>query len=190
MKEASSPQTTSHGGSHRSSRRPDSNSVPVTDHSATHSNGGPPSPSLVGGLGIPGDAKGGLASADPDSSSSPRALNTPQAAQPGAVVGAGGEKQDAKKQKKPVMQRFMHTFKQILFCSKINVLLVFVPVGIAVAQVHSLSPGIIFAMNAIAIVPLAGLLSFATESVAHRLGDSLGALLNVTFGNAVELIIL
>lgn len=88
------------------------------------------------------------------------------------------------------MQRFMHTFKQILFCSKINVLLVFVPVGIAVAQVHSLSPGIIFAMNAIAIVPLAGLLSFATESVAHRLGDSLGALLNVTFGNAVELIIL
>lgn len=45
-------------------------------------------------------------------------------------------------------------------------------------------------MNAIAIIPLAGLLTYATESVAHKLGDTLGALLNVSFGNAVELIIL
>ncbi|KAH8681998.1 Ca2+ transporter [Xylariales sp. PMI_506] len=44
-------------------------------------------------------------------------------------------------------------------------------------------------MNAIAIIPLAGLLSHATESVARKLGDAIGALLNVTFGNAVELII-
>ena len=49
---------------------------------------------------------------------------------------------------------------------------------------------LVFAMNAIAIIPLAGLLSHATESVAHKLGDTLGALLNVSFGNAVELIIL
>jgi Ca2+:H+ antiporter len=64
-----------------------------------------------------------------------------------------------------------------------------VPVVFGIDQ-SGASPAVIFAMNAIAIVPLAGLLSFATESVAHRLGDSLGALLNVTFGNAVELIIL
>jgi calcium/proton exchanger cax len=37
----------------------------------------------------------------------------------------------------------------------------------------------------VAIIPLASLLAFATESVAVRLGDSWGALLNVTFGNAV-----
>lgn len=49
--------------------------------------------------------------------------------------------------------------------------------------------GVVFAMNAIAIVPLAGLLSHATESVASRMGDTAGALVNVTFGNAVELII-
>lgn len=49
--------------------------------------------------------------------------------------------------------------------------------------------GVVFAMNAIAIVPLAGLLSHATESVASRTGDTVGALINVTFGNAVELII-
>ncbi|PHH68292.1 hypothetical protein CDD80_111 [Ophiocordyceps camponoti-rufipedis] len=74
--------------------------------------------------------------------------------------------------------------------SWLNVLLVFVPIGIAVANVKGIHGGIVFAMNAIAIVPLAGLLSFATESVAVNMGDSLGALLNVTFGNAVELIIL
>ena len=160
---------------------------------AIHENGKPSHPLSAG----PAGAGGGFAStqphpaADPDSSSSRGAVavKTPQAAQPGAVVGAEGAPQDAK-EKKPLMQRFWHTFKQILFASKLNVLLVFVPVGIAVSQIHGLSPGIIFAMNAIAIVPLAGLLSFATESVAHRLGDSLGALLNVTFGNAVELIIL
>ncbi|KAI4271845.1 MAG: hypothetical protein LQ337_005713 [Flavoplaca oasis] len=44
-------------------------------------------------------------------------------------------------------------------------------------------------MNAVAIIPLAGLLSYATESVAREMGDTVGALMNVTFGNAVELII-
>jgi calcium/proton exchanger cax len=47
----------------------------------------------------------------------------------------------------------------------------------------------VFAVNAIAVIPLAGLLTFATECVAHRLGPTLGALINVSFGNAVELII-
>jgi Ca2+/H+ antiporter len=44
-------------------------------------------------------------------------------------------------------------------------------------------------MNAVAIVPLAGLLTYATESLASYVGDTVGALMNVTFGNAVELII-
>jgi len=74
--------------------------------------------------------------------------------------------------------------------SWLNVLLVFVPVGIIVEVLPGMPPAIVFSMNALAIIPLAGLLSFATESVAHKMGDSVGALLNVTFGNAVELIIL
>ncbi|WPJ58641.1 hypothetical protein SMAC4_13101 [Sordaria macrospora] len=49
--------------------------------------------------------------------------------------------------------------------------------------------GVVFAMNAIAIIPVAGLLSHATESIAGRCGDTVAALMNVTFGNAVELII-
>lgn len=85
--------------------------------------------------------------------------------------------------------RFWRTAKNIILSSWLNVLLVFVPAGIAV-QVAGVNPTIVFAINAIAIIPLAGLLSHATESVASRMGDTVGALMNVTFGNAVELIIL
>lgn len=100
-------------------------------------------------------------------------------------------KDEAPVDKPTLFVRLGRTTKKILLHSKINLLLVFVPVGIVVAQFpDTLSPGLIFAMNAIAIIPLAGLLSHATESVARKLGDTIGALLNVTFGNAVELIIL
>ncbi|KAF2167301.1 hypothetical protein M409DRAFT_22728 [Zasmidium cellare ATCC 36951] len=85
-------------------------------------------------------------------------------------------------------KRFGKHFKNAIFHSWVNVLLVAVPAGIA-AEAAGLSPAAIFAINAVAIVPLAGMLSHATESVASRLGDTLGALLNVSFGNAVELII-
>lgn len=91
--------------------------------------------------------------------------------------------------KRNVAIRFWYTAKEIILSSWLNVLLVFVPAGIAV-QVAGLNPNVVFAINAIAIIPLAGLLSHATESVASRMGDTVGALMNVTFGNAVELIIL
>lgn len=84
--------------------------------------------------------------------------------------------------------RFGRHTKEALFHSWVNVLLVFVPVGIVVEAI-GLNPAVIFAMNAVAIIPLAGILSHATECVASRLGDTVGALINVTFGNAVELII-
>lgn len=88
-----------------------------------------------------------------------------------------------------IIIRFYECSKEILFASWVNVLLIFVPVGIAVYAAN-VNRTICFAMNAIAIVPLAGLLAFATESVAAEMGDTIGALMNVTFGNAVELIIL
>ena len=47
----------------------------------------------------------------------------------------------------------------------------------------------LFAASAAAIVPLAGLMGRATESLAATLGPAIGALLNATFGNAAELII-
>ncbi|KIW11289.1 calcium/proton exchanger [Exophiala spinifera] len=97
--------------------------------------------------------------------------------------------------KAPLSQRFVRDVKRILYSSWINWLLVFVPIGIIlgvlVDWVHTdlVSPSAVFAINAVAIIPLASLLAYATESVAVKLGDTIGALLNVTFGNAVELII-
>ena len=67
-------------------------------------------------------------------------------------------------------------------------LLIIVPIGIA-AEAIELSPGIVFGINAVAVIPLARLLSYATEAIASKLRDTLGALLNVSFGNVVELII-
>ena len=44
-------------------------------------------------------------------------------------------------------------------------------------------------LNFLAIIPLAAVLSFATEEISVNLGEALGGLLNATFGNAVELIV-
>lgn len=70
----------------------------------------------------------------------------------------------------------------------VNVLLVFVPIGI-VSGAANWSPVLQFVLNFIAIIPLASLLAFATEELAIPLGQTLGGLLNATFGNAVELIV-
>lgn len=128
----------------------------------------------------------------------------PAAAPPPVNTQVEGEKstaingeQDEKTEPKPPLSkrakagslRFYNHLKNAIFHSWINVLLIFVPIGIVVKAVN-LNASVVFAMNAVAVVPLAGLLAHATESVASRLGDTLGALLNVSFGNAVELIIL
>jgi Ca2+:H+ antiporter len=105
-----------------------------------------------------------------------------------AFTTPSSEEAEKDKPRLPVTTRFWTVFKKVIFHSWVNVLLVFVPVGIAV-HFAGINPNIVFALNAIAIIPLAGLLTYATESVAHRLGPTLGALLNVSFGNAVELII-
>ncbi|BGP30783.1 hypothetical protein JCM10296v2_002540 [Rhodotorula toruloides] len=73
--------------------------------------------------------------------------------------------------------------------SWLNVLLVFIPVSWA-CHFTNQSPTVTFIMSFIAIIPLASLLGFATEDLAIRVGETIGgALLNATFGNAVELII-
>ena len=68
-----------------------------------------------------------------------------------------------------------------VFNSWINILILAAPVGIALnyAGVNRI---IVFVVNFIAIVPLAAMLSFATEEIALHVGESLGGLLNATFG--------
>ncbi|WDZ75205.1 calcium/proton exchanger [Ensifer adhaerens] len=68
-------------------------------------------------------------------------------------------------------------------------LLVFVPVVIAGEHIWPGAHTLLFLLSVAAIVPLAALLSQATEAVAARTGDTIGALLNATLGNLTELVI-
>ena len=67
-------------------------------------------------------------------------------------------------------------------------LLVFVPAAGVAELVHAPATWV-FAMSALGIVPLAGLMGRATEHLSERMGPGLGGLLNASFGNAAELII-
>lgn len=78
--------------------------------------------------------------------------------------------------------------QQTLTSNYVNIFLVFVPLGIVSGAV-GWSPTATFILNFLAIIPLASLLSFATEELSAKLGQTLGGLLNATFGNAVELIV-
>jgi Ca2+:H+ antiporter len=70
----------------------------------------------------------------------------------------------------------------------IGALILFIP-GALVARFAGADPALVFALGAIAIVPLSALLGRATEEYAIHAGPALGGLLNATLGNAVELII-
>jgi Ca2+:H+ antiporter len=68
-------------------------------------------------------------------------------------------------------------------------LLAFVPVVFAAAKLKPEAHTLLFVLSVLAIVPLATLLSHATESVAAKTGDAAGGLLNATLGNLTELVI-
>src|SRR5262245_18261854 len=68
-------------------------------------------------------------------------------------------------------------------------LLVLVPVVLAAQLIKPEAHTLLFVLSVAAIVPLAALLSRATESVAAKTGDILGGLLNATLGNLTELLI-
>jgi Ca2+:H+ antiporter len=68
-------------------------------------------------------------------------------------------------------------------------LLVMVPVVIAAQKISPDAHTLLFLLSLLAVIPLATLLSNATESVAAKTGDAVGGLLNATLGNLTELII-
>ncbi|CAG8491840.1 3818_t:CDS:2 [Paraglomus brasilianum] len=72
--------------------------------------------------------------------------------------------------------------------SWINSFLIFVPFGF-LSHFLNWSDTWVFVTNFLAIIPLAKLLVFATDDLSRRTGQTVGALLNATFGNAIELII-
>ncbi|KAH7312371.1 putative calcium ion transporter Vcx1 [Stachybotrys elegans] len=77
---------------------------------------------------------------------------------------------------------------KVTLLSPVNFLLIAVPFGI-IGGLAKWDPVAVFVLNFFAIIPLAAVLSFATEEISLKLGDTMGGLLNATFGNAVELIV-
>ncbi|MCA1683282.1 MAG: calcium/proton exchanger [Actinobacteria bacterium] len=64
----------------------------------------------------------------------------------------------------------------------------FIPIAIALKLSHA-EATVIFGAAAAGVIPTAALMGRATEELSHRAGPGIGGLLNVTFGNAPELII-
>ena len=64
----------------------------------------------------------------------------------------------------------------------------FIPIAIALDLAHA-SAGLIFFASAAGVIPTAALMGRSTEELAARSGPGIGGLLNVTFGNAPEIII-
>ena len=64
----------------------------------------------------------------------------------------------------------------------------FIPAAVVLELAHG-SATLIFFVAAAAVIPTAALMGRATEELAAKAGPGIGGLLNVTFGNAPELII-
>jgi Ca2+:H+ antiporter len=64
----------------------------------------------------------------------------------------------------------------------------FIPLAVVLDTVDA-SPTAVFFVSALGVIPTAALMGRATEELAARSGPGIGGLLNVTFGNAPELII-
>src|SRR5919106_936851 len=65
---------------------------------------------------------------------------------------------------------------------------VFIPAAIVLELVHA-GAIVVFSAAALGVIPCAAVMGEATEAIAARTGPGIGGLLNVTFGNAPELII-
>ncbi|MBV9669118.1 MAG: calcium/proton exchanger [Nitrososphaeraceae archaeon] len=72
--------------------------------------------------------------------------------------------------------------------STVYLLLMFVPIAVILELAHA-EHTILFVVAALGLIPLAKLIGDSTEHLAFYCGSTLGSLLNVTFGNAAEIII-
>jgi len=78
--------------------------------------------------------------------------------------------------------------RKIIFSNYINVMLIFLPFGIISGAIGW--PAVLtFVFNFLALLALASVLSFATEELSKKVGQTISGLLNTSFGNATELIV-
>jgi Ca2+:H+ antiporter len=87
-----------------------------------------------------------------------------------------------------MLTRTWHNFPLRTESTWLNVMLLAVPVA-TIIKFASASATLLFFASALAIVPLAGVLGEATDSLASHTSPAIGGILNATFGNATELII-
>ncbi|KAF8251694.1 hypothetical protein K440DRAFT_668024 [Wilcoxina mikolae CBS 423.85] len=87
------------------------------------------------------------------------------------------------------MRQFSYSKLKATLVTWINCLLVFAPVGIVAHYVAiGLDSILVLVANSIAIVPLGGLLSTASDEISLYSGELIGALLEFTLSNAVDMI--
>ncbi|KAJ9459833.1 Vacuolar cation/proton exchanger 5 [Diplonema papillatum] len=79
-------------------------------------------------------------------------------------------------------------FREVLFGSKINLGLAALPFVLG-GKALGLSDGSVFLLAMVAIVPCAERLGFVTEQLSEHTSDTVGGLLNATFGNATEVLV-
>ncbi len=77
---------------------------------------------------------------------------------------------------------------EIMFRNRLNWLLICGPLAL-IGKSANFDESLCFLLAGLALVPLAERLSFVTEEVANHTNQTIGALLNATFGNAPELLI-
>ena len=82
----------------------------------------------------------------------------------------------------------MKAIRTYLSKHPLSYLLLALPLAL-IAELAGWAPIWVFILSAIGVVPLAGLIGSATESLAAYTGPRIGGLLNATLGNAAELII-
>ncbi|ORY51541.1 calcium/proton exchanger [Rhizoclosmatium globosum] len=99
---------------------------------------------------------------------------------------AGVSHHSHKRQEPTVKSSLYNIWRRILWFNVVAC--IFVPLGIIS---HFLHWGDVptFVLNVLAIIPLAKMLDYTTDQLSMRVGETMGGLLNATFGNAVELIV-
>jgi Ca2+:H+ antiporter len=88
----------------------------------------------------------------------------------------------------PFRWHISQAIRRTLFGSYINVLLVFVPIGIA-AGTFSWPAEAVFVLNFLAIIPLAPVITFSIDRLSPSVGHAFGELIKPTSSNAVEMIV-
>ena len=81
-----------------------------------------------------------------------------------------------------------YIWREMIVGKSLNALMVFLPFGL-LAALRDWHPVLVFGLNFLALVPVASLLGDFTEELAVHAGETIGGLINATFGNAVEMVI-